>query len=130
MEEVKKNEKTNSKRFEFRISNDDLELIKSIAESHGLTTSNYIKVVSLGYKPISIIEKDKIDQLLKVNSDMARLGNLLKAWIFNDSKYQVATRMKIESKLGEILDGIDSNRKEISTLVSDMRSVLLNEYNK
>ena len=63
---------------------------------------------------------------MRMNSDLARLGNLIKYWLANDPKLQVATRMKIENKLPEILDSIHEQRLNIRDLVSEMRKDLVN----
>lgn len=117
---VKTNEKKKRNRFEFRVSEDEISKIELLAKATGMTTSSYIKSVSLGYKPQSLIESEKVKDILKVNADLARLGNLLKAWIFNDVKYQIAFRMKIESKLDESLNRIDDLRGKIDFIVDEI----------
>lgn len=91
-------------RIEFRISPEEKIQIEEMAKLHGMKTSQFIRKITLGYEPISLIEAKKIQELMKINSDLSRLGNLIKYWLANDPKLQIATKLKIENKLPEILN--------------------------
>lgn len=117
---------TYNARIEFRVSDEEKTQIEAMAKLHGMKTSQFIRKIALGYEPFSLVEFKKMEQLMGMNSDLARLGNLIKYWLVNDSKLQVATRMKIENKLPEILDGIHEQKLSIRDLVSEMRKDLVN----
>ncbi len=60
------------------LTNEDKKKIASAAKKINLTQSDYIRNIVLN-QPLPNIEKIKAtDDLLKVNSDLARLGNLFK----------------------------------------------------
>lgn len=73
-----------------------------------------------------ISPEEKIQELMKINSDLSRLGNLIKYWLANDPKLQVATKLKIENKLPEILNIIQEQKLNIGDLASDIRKNLTN----
>lgn len=117
---------TYNARIEFRVSDEEKLQIEEMAKLHGMKTSQFMRKMALGYEPLSLVEFKKMEQLMRMNSDLARLGNLIKYWLANDPKLQIATRMKIENKLPEILDGIHEQRLHIRDLVSEMRKDLVN----
>lgn len=111
-----------------RMKKSEKDVIRELAASSGMSVSQYVKSVSSGYKPITLIESGKVKEILKVNADLARLGNLLKAWIFNDVKYQISFRMKIESKLDESLNKVDDLRGKIDFLVDEILKDMGKKY--
>ena len=117
---------TYNARIEFRVSDEEKLQIEEMAKLHGMKTSQFMRKMALGYEPLSLVENKKMEQLMIMNSDLARLGNLIKYWLVNDPKLQVATRMKIENKLPEILDAIHEQRLSVKDLVSEMRRDLVN----
>lgn len=84
---------------------------------YGMSTSTYVKSVALGYKPIPLMEVKHVNQLMEVNADLGRLGNLLKYWLSSDPKYQVATKMKIERILSKLLIEIAEEKQDFSRLL-------------
>ena len=60
--------------------------IKSNAASAGLSVAEYLRRVGLGYPIQSMIDKDYVLQLSKINGDLGRLGGLLKLWLVQDKK--------------------------------------------
>lgn len=113
------------KRFDFRVSVQEKADIRDLADLHGMNVSAYLREMALGYEPISLIDIEKVEQLIQKNSELSRLGNLLKIWLFDDPRLQMATRMKIENKLPEILDAIHEQRLSIRELVSEMSNNLV-----
>ena len=88
-----------NRRFDFRVSVQEKTEIRDLAALSGMTVSAYVRETALGYESISLIDIKKIEKLIQKNAELARLGNLLKIWLFDDSKLQTSTRMKIENKL-------------------------------
>lgn len=64
---------------------------------------------------------------MKVSNDLTRLGNLLKYWLADDIKLQIATRKKIEEKLPEILDAIHEERLNIHNLIKEVNRGIKHE---
>jgi hypothetical protein len=73
--------------------------------------STYLLNVGLGYPVRSILDQRSVDDLLRVNADMGRLGGLLKLWLTNDERTAAfgestirALLAKIEATQDELLD--------------------------
>jgi hypothetical protein len=51
------------------------------ARATGLSTSTYLRTLGLGYEPRSLLDADRVGELLKACGDLGRLGGLLKLWL-------------------------------------------------
>lgn len=84
-------------------------MIQENAARTGMTTSTYMRKVGMGFVPPSVVDRDCVDLLCKINADQARLGNLLKRWLNDDiklSRYDPAqTRATIELTMEKIKEG-------------------------
>ena len=60
--------------------------IKEASKSAGMSASEYLRKVGLGYEIRFLIDQEGIIQLSKINADLGRLGGLLKLWLTNDEK--------------------------------------------
>lgn len=109
-----------SKRIAIRMSNEDKLKIEQMAKLHGMTTSQFMRKIGLGFIPVPLVDMQSVKHLMKVSNDLARLGNLLKYWLADDIKLQIATRKKIEEKLPEILDAIHEERLNIHNLIKEV----------
>lgn len=76
--------------------------IKTNAATAGLSVAEYLRRISLGYHLQSVIDKDHIIQLAKINADMGRLGGLLKLWLTQDKRVAHFDRTIIISLLSKI----------------------------
>ncbi len=89
---------------------DEEQIIKTQAATCGLSISEYLRNLGLGYQPTSIVDNQKVDELAKINGDLGRLGGLLKLWLSNDKKaahYDKKTIIKL-------LNDIQSTRKDMA----------------
>lgn len=107
-------------RFCFRTDTKQLAEIKRMADLYGMSIASYIRFKALNYQAKIIMDADKLELLMKKNIELARLGNLLKIWLFNDPKYSLLIRAKIELKLSDILDEIEKCRLQISEITDSM----------
>lgn len=64
-----------------RVTASELFEINTKAKSFGLTTSNYLRNLSLNYPVNSIIDAQAMSALLKTSGDLGRLGGLFKLWL-------------------------------------------------
>lgn len=112
------------KRYPVRLTTEEKNKIEELASLYGMKKAPYMRAVALQHKLIPLIDLESVKALNKVNNDLARLGNLLKFWLANDIKLQVATRMKIENRLPEILDEIHNERMAIHEIVKSINSKL------
>lgn len=62
---------------------DERESIEQQAQSTGLSKSSYLLRVGMGYPIRSIVDHHQVEELVKINGDLGRLGGLLKLWLSN-----------------------------------------------
>ncbi|OQW47567.1 MAG: hypothetical protein A4C66_06235 [Nitrospira sp. HN-bin3] len=62
---------------------DERETIEQQARSTGLSKSSYLLRVGMGYPIRSIVDHHQVEELIKINGDLGRLGGLLKLWLSN-----------------------------------------------
>jgi hypothetical protein len=55
--------------------------IQRLAASSGLSMSVYLKTLGLAYEPKSVLDAERVGDLLKACGDLGRLGGLLKLWL-------------------------------------------------
>jgi len=60
---------------------DERETIEQQAHSTGLSKSSYLLRVGMGYPIRSIVDHHQVEELVKINGDLGRLGGLLKLWL-------------------------------------------------
>lgn len=68
------------------VHDDEARIIRENAKQAGLSVAAYLRNVGQGYKTNSIVDFKSIEDLAKINADLARLGNLLKLVMTNDNK--------------------------------------------
>lgn len=62
---------------------DERQTIEQQARSTGLSKSSYLLHVGMGYPLRSIVDHHQVEELVKINGDLGRLGGLLKLWLSN-----------------------------------------------
>lgn len=62
---------------------EERETIEQQARSTGLSKSSYLLRVGMGYPIRSIVDNHQVEELVKINGDLGRLGGLLKLWLSN-----------------------------------------------
>lgn len=60
---------------------DEKQTIEQQAASTGLSKSSYLLRVGMGYPIRSIVDHHQVEELVKINGDLGRLGGLLKLWL-------------------------------------------------
>jgi hypothetical protein len=63
---------------------DERQTIEQQANSTGLSKSSYLLRVGMGYPIRSIVDHHQVEELVKINGDLGRLGGLLKLWLSNE----------------------------------------------
>jgi hypothetical protein len=76
--------------------------IKSNAANAGLSIAEYLRRIGLGYPLQSILDKEHIIQLSKLNGDLGRLGGLLKLWLFQDERVAHFDHATVKNLLNKI----------------------------
>ncbi len=64
---------------------DEREAIEQQARSTGLSKSSYLLRVGMGYPIRSIVDHHQVEELVKINGDLGRLGGLLKLWLSKET---------------------------------------------
>ncbi len=68
-----------------RVTPDEKLQLRALAATCGMTVPELLRVSALRNKPLTIIDKGPIRDLLKVSADLGRLGGLLKLWLSQDT---------------------------------------------
>jgi len=66
-------------------SPEERETIEQQARSTGLSKSSYLLRVGMGYPIRSIVDHHHVEELVKINGDLGRLGGLLKLWLSKET---------------------------------------------
>jgi hypothetical protein len=66
--------------------------IKQNAANCSLSVSAYLRDLGLHYKPKGIFDGQAVMEMVKVNSDLGRLGGLLKMWLTNNDGWQALAK--------------------------------------
>jgi hypothetical protein len=89
---------------------DERQAIEQQAHSTGLSKSSYLLRVGMGYPIRSIVDNHQVEELVKINGDLGRLGGLLKLWLSNgkavpgiDARTIRETLQKIETAQDQML---------------------------
>lgn len=60
---------------------EEKKAIESRAKQAGMSVSQYLKQVSLGIQPRSVVDSEEMGKAMKAAADLGRLGGLLKWWL-------------------------------------------------
>ena len=82
--------------------------IERLAASAGLPVSVYLRTLGLAYEPKSVLDAERVGDLLKACGDLGRLGGLLKLWLV-DRPGEGAP----ETDVRQLLDQIGELRAQI-----------------
>ena len=97
----------------FLVSEGERAIIKERASQTGQSVSAYVRHVSIGYKPTSKLDNDRVVEFMKESANLSRLGNLLKLWLMNDEKAKGFTKEEIRALFNK-LDKTGDNLYEMS----------------
>ena len=86
MDEKKTSTRKHGRHLRVPVLPDEESKIKSNAANVGLSISEYLRRLGLGYSIQSVVDKNYILELAKINGDLGRLGGLLKLWLTNDER--------------------------------------------
>jgi hypothetical protein len=106
-------------------SADEKRLIEQMAVETGLSASSYLRRLGLGYAPRRKVDLDQVQQLMKVNGDLGRLGGLLKLWLTDDPKLDEFKGEPIRRIVRGVLtkiEGTQDTMREIATSILHART--------
>lgn len=94
--------------------------VKDLADRLGLSISEFLRNLALGYRlpdPSILAAADEIRDLLRVNADQARLGNLLKLALDEaDGAFSPATTAHIEALIRDVRETQETIRNGVKSL--------------
>jgi hypothetical protein len=83
-----------------------------------MSLSAYLLEVGQGYQPDSVVDMDQVQEMIRINADLGRLGGLLKLWLTDDARMARFSTKAIVA----LLNRIEASRAEMTTI---MRSVVM-----
>ncbi|GAB0119069.1 plasmid mobilization protein [Acidisoma sp. 7E03] len=63
------------------VTPEEREGIERLASAAGLSMSAYLRTLGLSYEPRSVLDAERVGDLLKACGDLAQLGGVLKLWL-------------------------------------------------
>lgn len=116
---------TTRKRPKVSFTDEELAIVKEKATQLRLTVSELLRRLALGYRipdPGEFAAAAAIGDLLKINADQARLGNLLKlALEVGDEDLPPATITRIDALVADIRQVQETIRERVKALDVEMR---------
>lgn len=88
---------------------DERAQLQANARAARKTLSTYLLNVGLGYQVRDVLDGRRVEELLRINADLGRLGGLLKLWLTNDertSAFGAATIRALLAKIEATQDGL------------------------
>jgi transposase len=93
--------------------------IKNQAAKCGISVSSYLRTLGLGYEPKGITDNEKVQELVKINGDLGRLGGLLKLWLSDDRR---AAHFDKKTIIGILRDIEDTRSQMVNTMMKIIKS--------
>lgn len=88
------------------------------AKAANLPVAVFLRTIGQGYEARSILDNRRVEELLRINGDLGRLGGLLKLWLTNDER----TAEFGEATIRAVLSKIESTQDQMQGV---MREVLI-----
>jgi len=117
MENLKPSTRKNSPPIKVYCLPDERRQIETNADRVGLALSSYLLTLGLGYEPRGVVDGDKVDELMRINGDLGRLGGLLKLWLTDDARTAMLGDSTIRALLSKIEDTQDLMTNAIRSVV-------------
>ncbi|MBJ6752400.1 conjugal transfer transcriptional regulator TraJ [Geomonas anaerohicana] len=108
---------TRKKRLRVPVLPDEEAAIKKMAASTGLPVAVFLRNVGLGYQVGSILDHKAVEELVRINGDLGRLGGLLKLWLADDPRAAQYGERLIRAVLSKIEDTRDQMHGIMQTVV-------------
>jgi hypothetical protein len=81
------------------------------------SVSTYLLNVGLGYPAPSMLDHRHVEDLIRVNGDLGRLGGLFKLWLTNEERTAAVGESTIRALLGKVEATQDELRAVIRAVV-------------
>ncbi len=101
------------------VRQEEEDQIRNQAEKCGISISSYLRTLGLGYEPKTITDNEKVQELVKINGDLGRLGGLLKLWLSDDRR---AAHFDKKTIIGILRDIEDTRSQMVNTMMKVIKS--------
>ncbi len=120
---VKRARSRGGKNIIFRVFPEEHDDIAARAAEAGLTVSEFIRRIALGHKTQSRFDYDVMEHLLRMHTDMNRLGNLFKMALGQkDAVGSPAYGGYERTRILSVLDSIESNQELLRNYIGDFKA--------
>lgn len=116
MTDKQKNVTRNQKHLRVPVLPDEESEIKRLAAAANKTVAEYLRNVGLGYEVRGILDNRRVEDMLRINGDLGRLGGLLKLWLTNDER----TREFGESTIRALLAKIEGTQDAMHAVIREV----------
>jgi hypothetical protein len=84
----KKQQASRKRKHHLRVPvfSEEREAIERQAKQAGLSVARYLRDVGQGCQIKGIVDYEQVSTLMRINSDLCRLGGLLKLWLADDAR--------------------------------------------
>jgi hypothetical protein len=96
---------------------EEADAIAAQARAVGMTVAAYLRAVGAGYQPRAVVDRERIDDMLRVNGDLGRLGGLLKLFLTDDAKLSRFEPGQVRKVILVALKRIEESQAELRTAV-------------
>jgi hypothetical protein len=90
------------------------------AEQCGLSVSNFLRTVGLGAGITSVVDHRKVDELVRINGDLGRLGGLLKLWLANEASFQPICSHGFKDQILATISDIKANQANLKAIIKQV----------
>lgn len=104
-------------RLRVTATEEEQSAIKAQAKAAGLSVSAYLRNVGMGYPIRSILDHERVKELVRVNADLGRLGGLLKLWLSNDDRLSVKNFPHVDRTIVAALNKIEANQEVLRDIM-------------
>jgi len=101
------------------VLDDEDAIIEAHAKQAGMSKARYLREVGMGYPVQSTMDANAIRELVRINGDLARLGNLQKLWLDNDAR----TARFGTDQINRLLHRIEGTQSELRRLIKSVSGV-------
>ena len=96
---------------------DEYSAIKINAAAAGMSASQYLRSVGIGYQVRSIEDQRMATTLVRINADLGRLGGLLKALLTNDERFDDLEGEELQRVTISTIRGINEHQDRLRCIV-------------
>lgn len=99
-----------------RVTPEERQTLQALAAQSGLTVAAYLRQVGMGYEPRSLIDKQAVRSLGRLNADLGRVGGLLKLWLSRTERQGFAQHLNIPEAVDQLRQLQNQVRRALENL--------------